>query len=160
DAYGLTPSDRVLQKTPLSFDVSVWELFWPLLTGARLVLARPGGHRDSAYLVELIERAQITTLHFVPSMLRVFLQQAGLDRCRSLRRVVCSGEALPDDLAARALAELPAELHNLYGPTEASVDVTFWPCASPVAAPVPIGRPIANTQIRLLDRDRMLVPIG
>ena len=100
-AYGLTPEDRVLQKTPVSFDVSVWELFWPLVVGARLVLARPGGHRDPAYLMRRIEEQGVTTLHFVPSMLQVFLAQPGLGRCRSLRRVMASGEALPAELAAR-----------------------------------------------------------
>lgn len=95
DAYKLNDSDSVMQKTPFSFDVSVWEFFWPLLTGARLVVARPAGHQDSSYLADLIAAEQITTLHFVPSMLQVFLEEPGLERCSSLKQVMCSGEALP-----------------------------------------------------------------
>ena len=161
EAYGLDESDRVLQKTPFSFDVSVWEFFWPLMTGARLVVARPGGHQDPSYLARLIRAQEITTLHFVPSMLQVFLEEPGLDRCTSLKRVICSGEALGSELQARFFACLKCELHNLYGPTEASIDVTFWHCEpSEAGASVPIGRPIANTQIYVLDRDRNPVPIG
>ncbi|MES1240893.1 MAG: non-ribosomal peptide synthase/polyketide synthase, partial [Acidobacteriota bacterium] len=158
EAYGLTPEDRVLQKTPFSFDVSVWELFWPLVTGARLVVAAPGGHQDPAYLAETIAREGITTVHFVPSMLRAFLDAPGLERCVDLRRVICSGEALPADLARRFQEVLPAELHNLYGPTEAAVDVTAWRCDGD--DPVPIGRPIANTSIHLLDPALHRVPVG
>ncbi|HEX6863359.1 MAG TPA: amino acid adenylation domain-containing protein, partial [Thermoanaerobaculia bacterium] len=158
--YGLTPDDRVLQKTPFSFDVSVWEFFWPLIVGARLVMARPGGHQDPAYLVETIEREGITTLHFVPSMLQVFAEQEGLERCASLRRVMASGEALPADLANRFLSRLPGvELHNLYGPTEAAVDVTYHAC-QPGEERVPIGRPVANTRIHLLDSTGQEVPVG
>jgi amino acid adenylation domain-containing protein len=147
ETYRLTPDDRVLQKMPYSFDVSVWEFFWPLLAGARLVLAQPEGHRDSAYLVRLIAEQQITTLHFVPSMLRVFLEEPEVARCRNLVRVICSGEALPSDLQERFFARLDADLHNLYGPTEASVDVTFWQCRrAGQEASVPIGCPIANMQ--------------
>ncbi|PYS88536.1 MAG: hypothetical protein DMF64_20235, partial [Acidobacteria bacterium] len=162
EAYQLTAADHVLQKTPFSFDVSVWEFFWPLATGARLVLARPGGHRDSAYLVELIRREQITTLHFVPPMLQVFLDEAGVETCTSLRRVICSGEALPRELQERFFARLNGpELHNLYGPTEAAVDVTAWACEpTDNHTSVPIGRPIANTQIYLLDEHYGLVPVG
>ena len=98
EKYQLTATDVVLQKTPFSFDVSVWEFFWPLLAGARLLLAKPGGHRDAAYLVKLITKHQITVLHFVPPMLRMFLEELGAERCRSLRHVICSGEALPFDL--------------------------------------------------------------
>jgi amino acid adenylation domain-containing protein len=158
DAYGLTNADTVLQKTPFSFDVSVWELFWPLLTGARLVVARPGGHRDSGYLLEVIERERVTVLHFVPSMLQVFLEEPDLSACRSLRLVVASGEALPPDLERRFAHRFGAggpRLENLYGPTEAAVDVTSWPSVRGgeglSGCSVPIGRPIANTQIRLLD---------
>jgi amino acid adenylation domain-containing protein len=159
--YGLGPEDRVLQKTPFSFDVSVWEFFWPLIVGARLVVARPGGHQDPAYLVETIEREGITTLHFVPSMLQVFVEQPGVERCTSLRRVMASGEALPVDLAKRFFARLPAgvELHNLYGPTEAAVDVTYHACR-PGEERVPIGRPVANTRIHILDREGQEVPVG
>ena len=161
DAYQLTGADRVLQKTPFSFDVSVWEFFWPLLTGARLVVAQPGGHQDSDYLVKLITEQKITTLHFVPSMLQVFLEGWGLETCDSLKQVMCSGEALPFELQERFFARLNAELHNLYGPTEAAVDVTFWACERESnRRTVPIGRPIANTQIYLLDRRLQPVPVG
>ncbi|HEY0781100.1 MAG TPA: amino acid adenylation domain-containing protein, partial [Thermoanaerobaculia bacterium] len=165
EAYALTPADRVLQKTPVSFDVSVWELFWPLLVGARLVLARPGGHQDSRYLVERIASAAVTTLHFVPSMLQLFLEEGDLAGCATLRQVICSGEALPASLARRfadRLGEpLGVALHNLYGPTEAAVDVTSWPCREAVDRPgMPIGRPIANLRIHLLDREGQPVPMG
>jgi amino acid adenylation domain-containing protein/non-ribosomal peptide synthase protein (TIGR01720 family) len=157
----LDPADRVIQKTPFSFDVSVWELFWPLTAGACLVVARPGGHRDSFYLSELIERQRITTAHFVPSMLQVFLDGPRAGDCRSLRRVFCSGEALSHELQQRFFERLDADLHNLYGPTEASVEVTSWQC-SPTSglSVVPIGRPIANLQIRLLDPELRPTPIG
>jgi amino acid adenylation domain-containing protein len=160
-AYQLTATDGVLQKTPFSFDVSVWEFFWPLMTGARLVVARPAGHQESAYLVELIARQQITTLHFVPSMLRVFLEEPGVEACHSLKRVICSGEALPYELQERFFARLGATLHNLYGPTEASVDVTFWAChRQSTRHIVPIGSPIANTHMYVLDPHLQPVPIG
>ncbi|MDB9524605.1 amino acid adenylation domain-containing protein, partial [Oscillatoria sp. CS-180] len=163
DTYTLTPTDRVLQKTPLSFDVSAWEVFWPLMTGVTLVLARPEGHKDSAYLVNLIQQAQITTLHFVPSMLAAFLEAPDASQCTSLKRVICSGEALPTDLQTRFFQTLPnVELHNLYGPTEAAIDVTAWSCqpAPESSATVPIGHPIANTQIHLLDSQNRRVPPG
>ncbi|MFP2932892.1 amino acid adenylation domain-containing protein, partial [Pyxidicoccus sp. 3LG] len=159
--YGLTSADTVLQKTPFSFDVSVWEFFWPLMTGARLVVARPGGHQDSAYLARLFQQERITTVHFVPSMLAAFLEEPELWRSGSLRRVICSGEALPAEVAERCLERLGAELHNLYGPTEAAVDVTAWPVqrgAHPRG--IPIGRPIANTRIHLLDGRMRPVPVG
>jgi amino acid adenylation domain-containing protein/thioester reductase-like protein len=161
-AYGLTPADRVLQKTPYSFDVSVWEFFWPLLTGASLVIARPGGHQDSAYLVRLIQQQQVTTLHFVPSMLQIFLQEPNAAACTSLTRVICSGEALPMDLQQRFFARLDAvALHNLYGPTEAAVDVTSWPCRrNDPRLSVPIGYPIHNIRIYILDPDYQPVPVG
>ncbi|NJP19916.1 MAG: amino acid adenylation domain-containing protein [Hydrococcus sp. CRU_1_1] len=154
-------ADRVLQKTPFSFDVSVWEFLWPLFTGASLVLAKPEGHRDSAYLVDLIATEQITTLHFVPSMLQVFLEEPQLEKCRSLKRVFCSGEALSLALQKRFFARLDAELHNLYGPTEAAIDVTYWHCQRHINRQfIPIGRAIANTQIYILDRYLQPVPIG
>ncbi|MBD1865229.1 MULTISPECIES: non-ribosomal peptide synthetase [Trichocoleus] len=161
DEYQLTKDDRVLQKTPFSFDVSVWEFFWPLMSGARLVVARPEGHKDPAYLVQVIAEQQITTLHFVPSMLRVFLEEPGVERCDSIRQVMCSGEALPLDLQNRFFERCSAQLHNLYGPTEAAVDVTYWHC-QPEAdqRSVPIGRPIANTQMYVLDSQLQPVPIG
>ncbi|WP_175725334.1 non-ribosomal peptide synthetase/type I polyketide synthase [Burkholderia ambifaria] len=161
-AYTLGADDAVLQKTPFSFDVSVWEFFWPLIAGARLVFARPGGQRETDYLVELIERERITTVHFVPSMLRAFLDHPDLDaHCTSLRRVVCSGEALPFDLQQRCLARLDVRLFNLYGPTEAAVDVTAWECRrDDPHRIVPIGRPIANTRLYIVDTQLQPVPIG
>jgi amino acid adenylation domain-containing protein len=161
-AYRLTPDDTVLQKTPFSFDVSVWEFFWPLLAGARLVMARPDGHRNPAYLCDAIRSEGVTTLHFVPSMMRAFLEVSDPSTCASPRRVFTSGEALSVGLARLFHDRLPAtELHNLYGPTEAAVDVTAW-TSSPDAltANVPIGRPISNTRIYILDPDREPVPIG
>ncbi|MEU2245155.1 amino acid adenylation domain-containing protein [Streptomyces sp. NPDC018338] len=162
DAYRLDGSDTVLQKTPISFDVSVWELFWPLLTGARQVLARPGGHRDPEYLARLVQDERITVCHFVPPMLDTFLSAAPAGRCTSLRLVVCSGEALPADLARRLHRTLPdTALENLYGPTEASVDVTRWSSRPDWERPtVPIGSPIANTRVYVLDRLMAPAPIG
>jgi amino acid adenylation domain-containing protein len=160
-AYRLTPADRVLQKTPFGFDVSVWEFFWPLAFGATLVIARPGGHQEPAYLAELIERAGITITHFVPSMLQAFLEAADLSRCHTLRDTICSGEALPVETQNRFLQQLPGRLHNLYGPTEAAVDVSAWPCRlEPDATQVPIGRPIHNIALHVLDRRLEPVPIG
>ncbi|WIX76044.1 non-ribosomal peptide synthase/polyketide synthase [Amycolatopsis carbonis] len=159
DEYGLTADDRVLQKTPSSFDVSVWEFFWPLLTGATLVVAKPEGHKDPAYLARLIRDERVTTVHFVPSMLRLFLEEAA--GCAGLRGVLCSGEALPSDVATRFAELLPAELHNLYGPTEASVDVTAFRAAGPFDGPgVPLGRPIWNTGTHVLDARLRPVPPG
>ncbi|MDY7008074.1 MAG: amino acid adenylation domain-containing protein [Cyanobacteriota bacterium] len=161
DTYQLTSSDRVLQKTPFSFDVSIWEFFWPLLAGARLIVARPDGHKDTAYLVRLITQESITTLHFVPSMLQIFLEEPTLEQCNSIKRVICSGEVLPVATKQRFFARLEAELHNLYGPTEAAIDVTFWKCQPEGnRTSVPIGRPIANTQIYILDSELQPVPIG
>jgi len=161
DEYHLTESDRILQKTPYSFDVSVWEFFWPLLFGATLVVARPGGHRDSGYLVRTIVENRITTIHFVPSMLQIFLEDRDVGKCESLKRVICSGEALPYDLQERFFKLLGAELHNLYGPTEAAVDVTYWACKRDTDLHiVPIGRPVANTQTYILNRYMQPVPIG
>ena len=161
DAYRLSSSDRVLQKTPYSFDVSVWEFFWPLMVGARLVVAAPELHRDAAGLVDLIQSSQITTLHFVPSMLKVFLEEAGVSNCTRIRRVICSGEALPASMVNQFASVLSAELHNLYGPTEAAVDVSYWPCPTDGSTEtVPIGRPVWNTQLYILDRNLSPVPIG
>jgi amino acid adenylation domain-containing protein len=157
--YGLEPSDRVLQKTSLSFDVSVWEVFWPLLKGAGLVMAEPEGHKDSDYLVALIAQSRISILHFVPSMLRAFLQNPKVSECGSLRDVVCSGEALTLDVVREFAGKLPARLQNLYGPTEAAVDVSFWQCEAS-AETVPIGRPISNTRLYVLDELLEPVPIG
>ncbi|WP_433330224.1 amino acid adenylation domain-containing protein [Spirillospora sp. CA-294931] len=161
ETFGLDADDRVLHKTPYGFDVSVWELFWPLITGAGLVVARPGGHMEPAYLTRLITAERVTTLHFVPSMLAAFLQ--GLEpaeRPPFVRRVVCSGEALPPALAAEFGERLPdVELHNLYGPTEAAVDVSWHRCRLGESV-VPIGRPVANTRLEVLDARMRRVPVG
>nr|6P1J_A Chain A, Txo2 [Eleftheria terrae]6P1J_B Chain B, Txo2 [Eleftheria terrae] len=161
-AYGLQPQEAVLQKTPFGFDVSVWEFFWPLAVGARLVMARPQGQQDPAYLVETIVGQDIGTLHFVPSMLQAFVDSEGVQRCRGVRRIVCSGEALPGALARRLRQQLPqVELHNLYGPTEATVDVTAWACdAAELPDNIPIGRPVDNTTMYVLDAHGQPVPTG
>ncbi|MCP3467984.1 non-ribosomal peptide synthetase, partial [Bradyrhizobium sp. CCGUVB23] len=162
NAYGLKATDVVLQKTPFGFDVSAWEFFWTLLEGATLVLAPPGAHRDPDALVDLIVSHRITTVHFVPSMLVSFLDTKSVDRCRSLRRVLCSGEALSAASVHRVRRVLPwTALHNLYGPTEAAIDVTSWSCPDEFdGAIVPIGRPIANTRVYLLDGHGAPVPFG
>ncbi|MFG2569528.1 amino acid adenylation domain-containing protein [Streptomyces sp. NPDC048567] len=159
-SYPIGPEDSVLQKTPAGFDVSVWEFFWPLMTGARLVLARPGGQKDAAYLGELIRSAPVTVAHFVPSMLPLFLAEEGAGRCTALRRVVCSGEALPPDTARAFREALPGcALANLYGPTEAAVDVSAWECEGPLDV-VPIGFPVDNIRLYVLDRALRPVPPG
>jgi len=161
-AYSLTKCDTVLQKTPFSFDVSVWEFFWPLLYGARLIIAKPRGHRDPAYLLDCIRSNNVTTAHYVPSMLHVFLETLESEALTDLRQVFCSGEALPATLAQRFHTLLPhTALHNLYGPTEAAIDVTAWTCTLACSrTTIPIGRPIANTQIYILDNSMQPTPIG
>lgn len=160
EAYPLTKADRVLQKTPYSFDVSVWEFFWPLMTGSELVVARPGGHRDPDYLLDLVATG-ITTLHFVPSMLSVFLEAVQLPKPSTLRQVFCSGETLTADLQRTFFDACDAKLINLYGPTEAAVDVTHWLCRRDDSRNfVPIGKPIKNIQIHILDKKLNRVPIG
>ncbi|WP_158206633.1 non-ribosomal peptide synthetase [Pseudoduganella flava] len=155
----LRVGEPVLQKTPFSFDVSVWEFFWPLMTGATVVFARPGGHLEADYLDQVLRDEAVTTLHFVPSMLQAFLEHDGA-ALPALRQVFCSGEELPADLARRFLARYPGvALHNLYGPTEAAVDVSHWHCTD-ARARVPIGRPIANTQLYVLDSGMRPVGIG
>jgi amino acid adenylation domain-containing protein/FkbM family methyltransferase len=161
--FGIGVDDVVLQKTPFSFDVSVWEFFWPLQQGARLVVARPDGHRDPAYLRDVIEREGVTTLHFVPSMLQPFVEAVEAGRCASLRNVVCSGEALPPALVRRFYDRFagPVVLTNLYGPTEAAVDVSWWTCPRDEEdAAVPIGRPVWNTALYVLDAAGRPVPVG
>ncbi len=161
EAYGLNQTDRVMQKTPYSFDVSVWEFFWPLLTGAQLVMALPEEHKSSAYLVNKIIEEEITTLHFVPSMLQQFLREPGSEKCKSIRRVISSGEALSKECEREFFGKLETELHNLYGPTEAAVDVTSWECVpGQESGSVPIGRPINNIQIYVLDKQVEAVPVG
>ncbi|CAG8999282.1 MAG: Tyrocidine synthase 3 [Candidatus Celerinatantimonas neptuna] len=150
--YGFSASDVVLQKTSFSFDVSVWEFFATLGSGARLVMAKPEGHKDPDYLREVIERTGVTLMHFVPPMLQSFLfgQKAG--RCASLRGIFCSGDALSDETVRQSQRRLPGvPVHNLYGPTEAAVDVTAWTCPEPLNERVRIGYPVANTRMYLLD---------
>jgi amino acid adenylation domain-containing protein len=162
--YGLGADDAVLQKTPASFDVSVWEFFWPLREGARLVLAKPGGHKDAGYLRDLLVAERVTTAHFVPSMLTVFLAEEGVEAATALRRVICSGEELPLASAVDFTARLPwCGLHNLYGPTEAAIDVSSWHCDPALLAgltSVPIGAPIANLRLHVLDERGDECPVG
>lgn len=159
--FELQPDDRVLQKTPYTFDVSVWEFFWPLSVGATLVVAKPHGHQDPRYIARLVREEQITTIHFVPSMLRAFLQTNEAEGIRCFRRVICSGEALSPELQASFYTMINAPLYNLYGPTEATIDVSSWACIPEgSAAAVPIGRPIWNTQLYVLDEKMRPVPPG
>jgi amino acid adenylation domain-containing protein len=162
DQYRLDSRDRVLQKTPFSFDVSVWEFFLPLMSGACLIVAEPDGRKDPVYLLNLIENTRVTILHFVPSMLQSFLDHCPPGRCASLRHIICSGEELTAGLQHRCFECLPhARLSNLYGPTEAAIDVTVWECSQEDrAVRVPIGRPISNIKMYVLDSRRRPVPIG
>lgn len=161
-AYQLKEDDVILQKTPFSFDVSVWEFFWPLMFGAKMVLLAPEGHKDASLVAQVISEYQVTTLHFVPSMLNVFLDQPRLPQLgKSLRRVICSGEALPMESQKTFFKTFSCELHNLYGPTEASVDVTYWACDPQSSLNyVPIGKPISNIKMFILDSQFQPVPIG
>ena len=160
DFYGIAPRDRILQKTQATFDVSVWEFFLPFLSGATLVVAPPGAHRDPAAIARLIRDQRITTMHFVPSMLAAFLahpDSAGI----TMKRVICSGEALTPDLRDRFHATMTAELHNLYGPTEAAVDVSYWDASrGDRSDPMPIGFPVWNTRLYILDSALRPLPHG
>ncbi|VTN45271.1 Enterobactin synthase component F [Raoultella ornithinolytica] len=166
--YPLTAGDVVAQKTPCSFDVSVWEFWWPFITGAQLVMAEPEAHRDPQAMQQFFARYGVTTTHFVPSMLAAFvasLDAENVTTCRTLKRVFCSGEALPTDLCREWEALTGAPLHNLYGPTEAAVDVSWYPaCGTELAAvtgnSVPIGWPVWNTGLRILDATLRPVPPG
>ncbi len=163
ETWPLGPRDAVLQKTPMSFDASVWEFYAPLMAGARLVMAEPGGHRDPAYLVRAIADNQVTVLQIVPSMLELLLLEPGLERCVSLKRVYCGGEALSRSLTERLFARLGVEVVNLYGPTECAIDTTYWVCdraSGSGGVTEPIGRPIANMRAYVLDRSLSPVPIG
>ncbi|WP_301846843.1 non-ribosomal peptide synthase/polyketide synthase [Rhodococcus pyridinivorans] len=161
DEYGLGRDDVVLQKTPFTFDVSVWEFFWPLQIGARLEIALPDGHRDPAYLARVMADRGVTVAHFVPSMLAVFVAENAAASASSLRMVFASGEALPASVAARLRSILPgARLHNLYGPTEAAVDVTYHEVTAADSVSVPIGVPVWNTGVHVLDGRLHPVPVG
>ena len=158
--YDYTAADVTLHQTPATFDISVWEILVPLISGAPLVLARPGGHRDVGYLIALIERFAVRVVDFVPSLLRALLAELAPGRCRSLTHVFSIGEALEPKLAAACRRLLPqAALINMYGPTECTINVTSWPCGAEPES-VPIGRPIDNTQIYILDPHRQPTPIG
>ena len=160
--YPLRDDDAVLHKTPLTFDVSLWELFWPIAVGARLVVAEPGAHRDPRALADLIARERVTVAHFVPSLLRPFLDVVARGgRGQTLRQVFCSGEALTPDLAARLRRALPGVLlHNLYGPTEAAIEVSTWHCSDDDVDSVPIGRPAPNCRLYVLDAGLRQRPVG
>ena len=161
-AHPMHPSDAILQKTSFGFDVSLEEIFPPLLAGARLVIARPEAHKDPAYLVDIIRRRRITIIHFVPSMLHAFLQYSGAALCTGLVRVFCSGETLPASLAQRFQTLFPnIELFNMYGPTETTVEMTAWKFPREnLPSNIPIGSPIANTRVYILDALQQPVPIG
>ncbi|GKT02225.1 non-ribosomal peptide synthetase [Acidovorax sp. SUPP3434] len=159
--HPLGAQDTVLQKTPFSFDISFWEFFWPLSTGARLALAGPGEHRDPARIAALVECHAVSCIHFVPSMLQAFLSSGHAQACSGLRHIVCSGEALPAELRDRALTMLPgARLLNLYGPTEAAIEVTYHDCSNPGPQAVPIGRPLDHVQVHVVDASFHAVPRG
>nr|WP_281063264.1 amino acid adenylation domain-containing protein [Ancylobacter gelatini] len=158
--YGFDASDRILQKTPMTFDVSVWEFFLPFISGASLVVAPPEAHRDPRAIATLIREEGVTTAHFVPSMLAAFLAEPAAKGVR-LARVFCSGEELPAELRDRFHRTVVAELHNLYGPTEAAVDVSYWPASAEDAShPVPIGFPVWNTRLYVLDDANRPQPPG
>ncbi|MTJ18651.1 non-ribosomal peptide synthetase [Dolichospermum sp. UHCC 0299] len=159
--FPLTEKDKVLQKTPFGFDASVWEFYAPLLAGGQLLIAKPGGHTDSAYLLRLIAQQQVTIVQLVPSLLQMLLEQGGIETCHSLKHVFCGGEVLPVALLEGLLSKLDVNLHNLYGPTETCIDATFCNCQREIYAQiVPIGRPISNTQIYILDQNLQALPVG
>ena len=159
--YPITSNDTLLQKTPITFDVSLWELFWPLQVGATLVIESPDGHKNPDKLIATIKQHQVTNIHFVPSMLNVFSQTNGVEHCNSLNRIFCSGEALSVPIVEKTYSKLDVEVHNLYGPTEASVDVSSWHCdKNDLSAGIPIGKPVANTQLYILDKKGNQLPIG
>ena len=159
--FAVGETDAVLQKTPYGFDVSAWEFFLPLLAGGRLIVAGPGDHHDPARLMDIIEQEGVTFVHFVPSMLQAFLDAPAHSALVTLRGVICSGEVLPSCLRDRFHACQSADLYNLYGPTEASIDVTAHACRQDgEGVSVPIGRPIWNTQIYILDGKFNPVPVG
>jgi amino acid adenylation domain-containing protein len=162
DVWSLGPGDTVLQKTPCTFDVALWELLWPLAAGARIWSLPPGAHRDPGEIVEAITRERVTLCHFVPSMLAEFVRWPGADACTGLRHVLCSGEPLPPPLVREFGGVLRARLHNLYGPTEAAIDVTHWEVPPPLeaCARMAIGRPVSNTTLYVVDGGLRVVEAG
>ena len=159
DALPLTEADAVLQRTPIGFDVSVWEFWGPLLAGARLIIGSAGVQRDPGELARVLGEHGITVLQIVPSLLRPLLDEPALDGARALRRVYCAGEALSRELTERCLARLPVELINLYGPTEATIYATWWRCEGGEGS-IPIGRPIGGIRAWVLDPSGQPVPPG
>lgn len=160
--HPLTSTDVLLQKTPITFDVSLWELFWPLQKGASLVIEKPEGHKNPEGLIQTIRKHQVTIIHFVPSMLSIFIDTEGVENCVSLKKIFCSGEVLPAPLVAKAYSQLEViDIYNLYGPTEAAVDVTSWLCErGNNIHNIPIGNPVANTKLYIVDEHMNLSPIG
>jgi amino acid adenylation domain-containing protein len=160
-AFNLQADDVVLHKTPYNFDVSVWELLWPLMIGAKLVIALPNAHKDPAAIAQLCQQTRVNVMHFVPSMLQVFIDEAELE-LPDLTLLICSGEALLASLAQKTLKQLPhTALYNLYGPTEASIDVSYYQCqADDESWQIPIGKPIANTCLYILDQQHNPLPSG
>lgn len=162
ETYRLTTDDKVVQKTPYTFDVSLWELFLPLMCGSQLIMAKPGGHKETGYLIDLVNQHHVTHIHFVPSMLYLFLQEADQQKCPTIKRVLASGEAVAKDLEQRFDKAFPdVELWNLYGPTEAAIHVTYWLCAQgDQSSSVPIGHPLTNTRLYVVDENLKLQPPG
>lgn len=162
EEYGLLPEDRILQKTPYTFDVSVWEFFWSFAVGSTLVVAEPNGHVAMRYLYEVMDSQKVTHLHFVPSVMRLFLMLPDLDQL-PIKKLFCSGEALGFDSVETFYAKANdyAEVHNLYGPTEAAVDVSYFHCPrKPSDTMIPIGKPVANTSLYVLDENYQPLPVG
>lgn len=161
EEHPLTDLDVLLQKTPVTFDVSLWELFWPLQVGASLVIEKPEGHKNPEGLIATIKKYNITIIHFVPSMLSVFMKTAMVESCNSLKKIFCSGEELPAKLVADTYDKLDVDVYNLYGPTEASIEVSSWLCKKSTKADyIPIGYPVANTKLYIVDAFMNLAPIG
>ncbi|MEV6032877.1 amino acid adenylation domain-containing protein [Nonomuraea sp. NPDC052116] len=162
DTFGFGPDDVVLHRTTIGFDASLWELCVPLMTGGRLVLAEPGRHGDPRYLLDVVGRHRVTACDFVPSLMRPVLDEPGVtERMATLRAVVSGGEELTPELARRFHEAIPqAALYNFYGPTEAAIDVSTYRVTAPVTAPVPIGTPIAGTELYVLDERLEPQPVG
>ncbi|MEX2664788.1 amino acid adenylation domain-containing protein, partial [Candidatus Uabimicrobium amorphum] len=164
ETYKLQPQESVLHKTPFSFDFSVTELLWPFFVGAKLVIAEAEGHKDTQYLYDTIKKYNITTVHFVPSMFQIFLETTSFEKLTSLRRTFCGGEALSSSLSLKFLTRhTTCALYNLYGPTETSITVSHWPCNAKdhlLYNTTPIGKPIGNIRLYILDRHLCQVPMG
>lgn len=160
EAFPLQADDRVALKTPITFDVAGWEMFWPQYVGASTVVIPPEAHTSPEALISIFNQHRVTVAHFVPSMLRMWLRAEGARRCTDLRMLFSSGEALDASLVKELARQSNAELHNLYGPTEAAIDVTHYPASTAPRQPIPIGRPITNTRLYVLDSDGCVCPVG